>query len=325
MESKIITIVDIAKDCGFSKTTVACALNGNTTHKVAERTRAKIKKSAAKLGYRVNLAARELRSKTSNSVGILLPSPSNYFYAELLSQLDEMFRKNNYSVNYAFWKTWEEACQATNMILSRPLDALITCEPLLIPSDCKIPVINIGDYSPLFDYVNYDSKEIIRIAVDYLQSLGHQRISYLGFRNDKRTEAFAKLIDDRKLFDAAVKCVDAKDERSIIEAGTSLLKHSPRPSALILHSDMVAFGIMRKAWEMDIKVPDDISVMGFDNVSHAAYSIPALTSIGRKFTTRSFSDILLETVRERLEYPDIPLKKITLEAQLVIRESCKKI
>ena len=103
-----VTIMDIARDCDLSKSTVAYALSGSPKGKVTPEKCALIRKTAVKLGYRANLAAKVLSSRKSYSIGVLLPSTHDNFYGDMVAKIQHVFSKTDYTPLFAFWKTQKE-------------------------------------------------------------------------------------------------------------------------------------------------------------------------------------------------------------------------
>lgn len=328
---KRVTILDIAKDCGLSKSTVAYALSASGKGKVALEKRKLIKQSAAKLGYRANLSARGLSSHKTYSIGVLLPSPRDDFFADMIAKIQHLLSKTNYAPVFAFWETRDEIKKALNHILSRQVDAIITCEPNCIPDDLNIPVVAYRNPDERFDYVGYSASESTKMCLDYLSGLGHKKVAYIGPPNSAvspRMQEFLKQVKERGLINMPEwNQLQPGTSENVFSMGAASLEKiwafKEHPTA-ILTSDSIAIGAIRKAWEMKIKVPEELSIIGFGGTEHAQYSIPGLTTV-KLADTKSIVSIILDKAFKRIKDNSLPRSETIINCKLLIRESCAKI
>ena len=318
---KNVTIIDIAKDCGISKSTVAYVLSGMTKGKVSPEKCMIVRNSAQRLGYRTNLAARVLSSKKSCAIGVLLPSTRNYYYADMVAGIQHALSTTDYTPIFAFWENEKNKPSVVENILSRQVDAIITCEPGYLPDGLNIPVVSFAVFDPRFDYVGCNPEAVIKTSIEYLLSLGHRKISYIGFNGDARGNAFCALAPQYGIEPFAL-MLPYDDINAGIEGFGEILSANIKCTAVMAHSDATAFGVMRSAWDHNIKIPDDFSLMGFGNIRHAAYSTPGLTSIGHSIDMESYIKVILDVIFKRLEDNSMPPEKYICEPCLCVRESC---
>jgi LacI family transcriptional regulator len=322
---KNITIMDVANDCGLSKSTVAYVLSGSIKGKVSSEKCKIVQRSALKLGYRANLAAKMLSSKKSYTIGVLLPSTKNYYYADMVAVIQHSLNSTNYTPVFAFWENNESKSQVVENILSRQVDAIITCEPKYLPDNLNIPVVSFHTFDKRFDYVGCNPQDIIKTSLEYLLSLGHRRISYIGFTGDARGKEFINLAPEYGVETYEIINLPYDDINAGIEGFAEILSREIKPTAIMTHSDATALGVMRSAWVQNKKIPDDFSLMGYGDIRHSRYSTPSLTSIGQSYDMESYVKMILNVIFNRLKNNSVPVKEYFCEPRLCIRESCKRL
>lgn len=324
MAKKNVTIIDIANDCGMSKSTVAYALSGVTEGKVSPEKLRIVREAALRLGYRTNLAARVLSSRKSCAIGVMLPSTKNYYYADMVAGIQHALSTTAYTPIFAFWEDEKNKAMAVDNILTRQVDAIITCEPGYLPDNLDIPVVSFAVFDKRFDYVGCKPEMVIKLSLEYLLSLGHRKICYIGFFRDARGKAFSALAAGYGVEPSTI-MLSYDDIDAGAEGFSKLISDNIDCTAIMTHSDATAFGVMRSAWERNIKIPDDFSLLGFGNIRHAAYSTPGLTSIGHSNDMESYLKVILDVVFKRLGGDNTPPGEYFCEPYLRIRESCIRL
>ncbi|MFA6817142.1 MAG: LacI family DNA-binding transcriptional regulator [Lentisphaeria bacterium] len=318
-----VTLQDIATHCGFSKSMVAKVLKNPEECSAKLKTKTTILNIAKKLNYRSNMVARGLSLQKSYTIGVLLPSSSNIFYGNMVAEIQHLLSLTDYAPVFAFWETIEGIQKAIDNILSRQVDAIITCEPSYLPDNLDIPVVSYYNHDDRFDFVGYNCYEVIKDCLVYLMKQGHKRITYIGNPEDRRFKAFQT---NMKKFG-----LDYSPEKLIYDVSLSeflmgskffseIVKSKTHPTAIIAHNDSVAIGLMRKALISGMKIPEELSIIGFDDTLLAKFYTPSLSSI-KVSTKKSIAAILLETVFARLNDKNISKKIILLNHKLIIRES----
>jgi len=320
-----VTLQDIANHCGFSKSMVAQVIRDPKGCSATTKTKSAIINTAQKLNYRSNLAAKALSTNKSYAIGVLLPSTRNYYYADMVAVIQHSLSATNYTPVFAFWENDEKKPAVVEHILSRHVDAIITCEPGYLPDNLSIPVVSFHNFDKRFDFVGCNPHEIVKISLEYLLSLGHQKIGYIGYATDARGKEFAKLAPQYGIDSSGIIILPYDDIDAGMEGFTEILKRNINITAIMTHSDATAFGVMRRAWELNKKIPDDFSLMGSGNIRHSGYCTPALTSIGHAYDMESYTEVILKVVFDRLKDNSLPRRKIFCEPRLCVRESCKKL
>lgn len=320
-----VTLQDIANYCGFSKSMVAQVMRDPKGSSAKLETKTLIMDTARKFNYRSNFVAKALSTNKSYTIGVLLPSTKNYYYADMVALIQHSLNKTDYMPVFSFWESDEKQAVVVEHILSRQVDAIITCEPGYLPDNLNIPVLSFHKFDKRFDFVGCAPEEVIKISLEYLLSLGHRKIGYIGFATDARGEAFIKLAPQYGISPSSIVKLPYDDITAGIEGFNEILKRDLKVTAIMTHSDATALGVMRRAWELNKKIPEDFSLMGFGNIRHAAYCTPCLTSIGQDYNMESYVETILKFVFERLKDNSLPVRKHFCEPRLCIRESCGKI
>jgi len=282
--------------------------------------------TARELGFRVNRAASELRRRKSNNIGVLLPSPRNFFYGEMVTELHWAIRQAGFAPIFAFWDNLQEQEDALESILMWQMEAIITVEPSLLPGNIDIPVVSFGNAEPRFDAVGLNLDNATHLILKYLHDLGHRSAAWLGNIMDKRTELFRQNAAQYDMsipeeFQIQKKVVLSFDDgreffdQLLCQSGGKL------PTAIIAHNDMLAIGIISRAVELGYRIPDDFSIIGQDNIAQARVTIPPLTTIHYS-DGNSIAEMLVQSVLERMNAPEAPRRIILLEPVLIERKSC---
>lgn len=330
------TIKDVAKAAGCSTATVSRALAA--PEKVSDATRERVNQAIAQVGYAPNIAARNLRRAESKTIVALLPDISNPFFSEIISGMEDVAHQAGYQLLIGDCEHDPARAESYFRLLStNQADGivLLTSEipkalikradgqadfPLVMAceffSDIDLPVIAI------------DNHQASCQAIDYLVSLGHQRIATLsGPANNpicrERLRGYQDTLSAHGLGDQA--CVAEGDFsfRSGYQQGLMLLDSaSAPPTAIFCHSDEMAIGVLKAARQLDIAVPEQLSVVGFDNIGLSEYCEPELTTVSqpRNEIGQQAMQSLLHLLRgERV------IRRQTLSSHLIVRKSTGKV
>jgi len=334
------TLRDVAKAAGVAITTVSSILNNRSDSWASEKTRIRVLAAAKELGYQPNQAARGLRLRRYNTIGALFSDLSNPFYAMLVRFLQQAFDQNGFTLiveEGVFDADREAKCLAS--LVSRQIDGLV-CSGLNYQShgealdriNLQMPVLVIGGTESFkgMDTVESDFRSSLFHAVDYLKSLGHERISYINAyptERDlgRRTEHFYEALKKYGLAIGSGSYLNCDHYAlgHLRETSREWLKAFPagkRPTALICMNDLTAIGVSRGILDLPLRIPQDISLIGIDNVEVAAYLPFPLTTIAQPMQElASFcATRLVERIADN-KRPD-PVHRV-LPTRLIIRES----
>ncbi|ELC8441204.1 LacI family DNA-binding transcriptional regulator [Clostridium perfringens] len=335
------TIKDIAKGAGVSIATVSRVLNLDETLNVSEETRKKVMEIAEKLNY---LTVKERKNKIKNyTIGIV------YWYTEIQELNDPYFLSIRMAV--------EKKC-SEEKIKFKPIDfQKIINEGIKEYTDLD-GILAIGvfekkeielmeklsknivfvDSSPeewKYDSVVVDFKYGVKRALDYLTSLGHKKIGYLGGESipHNSNESLRKVNYREKTFKEYMEGINGYNEEWVLkgrflpedgyELMKKVLKEKNLPTAFFIASDPMAIGAYKAISEAGLKIPENISIVGFDDICTAKFLTPSLTTI--KVYTEYMGNIAVETLLERIRTGRQMSKKIVLPVKLIVRDSCRKL
>jgi DNA-binding LacI/PurR family transcriptional regulator len=337
-----LTIVDIARKAGVAPMSVSRVIND--TGYVSQQMREKVLKVVKELNYHPNALARGLKSQRTQVIGILLPDIVNPFSAVLVRGIQEVLLPKGYSL---FISTSERSVAreqaALRALFEHRADGLIvatretkeTNDFLVRLAEPGLPMIVVGRQfnHPRVDHVTADHWKGAYEAVEHLISLGHRNIGFIGVSlvNGAGLRRFRGYLDALRDNNLAVngKMIigpdritgpDYSTQDDGYEAMKRLLSQRKRPTAILARNDFTAMGAMFAIRDAGLRVPQDIAIVGFDNVPLSAYTTPPLTTVDQTITEqgREAARLMLERIsgdraRER--------RAICLECHLIIRES----
>ncbi len=331
LASKTITLNDVAQDSGVSYQTVSRVIN-NSPH-VAPHTRAQVVASIQKLGYRPNNAARRLVTGKSCTVGIISYGTHQYGPAQMLLSMERALRQNNYgfalaSVDKLSLEFIEQALgelerhQVDGVILITPLVNLQGKQIQALIKNKPCVMIDAAQNEPLSS-VLIDQADGCRQAIMHLIGLGHTKIAEisgpLSWRDAKvRHETWKKTMQANNL-NTTLSLEGNWTAQSGYQATQALLKKDPSFTAILVGNDQMALGAIRALQEAKLHIPDDVSIVGFDDIPEAAYFSPPLSTIRQDF--ESLGQQSTKLMLELIENPDLPPKHHLLQPKLVVRSS----
>lgn len=338
--AKQATIDDVARLAGVSIKTVSRVTNDEPN--VREDTRAKVSKAIKALNYRPNLAARNLASRQSYLIGLLYDDPSAYEIPSasyiiniqggaLLACEEQNF---NLLIHPCVYTSKGIASEITALIDRSRLDGLVLAPPLsdmstIIRAIDKAgkPFARIapGDKTDRQSAVRTDDREICAEMTRYLASLGHRRIAFITGHPDHKAVAKRYLGYQDGLKDSGLKfyrTLVKEGDNSILsgeQCGEKLLRSASPPTAIFAGNDDMAAGVIRVAHRLGVKVPDDVSVAGFDDIPLAQTIFPSLTTVNQPLTAMAHRATEMLISRLRTNTPADASE--TIESRLVLRES----
>jgi LacI family transcriptional regulator, repressor for deo operon, udp, cdd, tsx, nupC, and nupG len=330
------TIQDVARAAGVSTATVSRALSNPDL--LTERTRAAVLDAIRTTGYRVNQAARNLRMQRAGAVLVLVPNLGKPFYSRILAGISDGFADSDYAVLIADTESRPLLPgELAGYFLDGRIDGVISLDGNLDRAELA-SCIEMGAGGRIvllcewvegmdFPVIRSDNAEGARLAVRHLHALGHRRIAHVtGPEGNVLTAARRRgMLEERARLG-----LPARDEWIIrgdfslecgAEAAKLILGMAERPTAVFCAADMVAFGLIAGLAKGGVRVPEDISVVGFDDIDMSDYYVPALTTI-RQDRHRLGREAAL-ALRRRLR-PDGAGAEVSgdmVEVELVVRDS----
>ncbi len=287
------TIKDIARQAGVSHTTVSRALHNSRL--ISEETTERIQKIASELGYRPSVAARSLKTKRSQALGVIVSHIADPYFSEILQGIDDIAQENGYSL---FIASAEHDPKRENSILQtmreHRVDGVILCSPHFTPEQSlqlnsyDIPIVAINNQSAEEYHfaIYHDDVDGSRQASQHLISLGHTRIAYLGDASSGRTTQERMMGFRQAMKDAGMEVgeeylyqIPGNTAIQGLTGAAYFLSLKEKPTAVICYNDMMAVGVLKGFQQAGISVPEDISVTGFDNIMYSDFTHPPLTTI----------------------------------------------
>ena len=347
----MVTIRDVAKESGFSSTTVSIVLNNAPLARyIPAATKKKIERAAERLGYRPNQFARSLRSKRSHTVGVMVFDMTDPFCTMILRGIENTLYQASYlPILTDVHNEGSRFERYLEMLLDRRIEALIVIAnwvflDINLLADLEkssIPTAMIGCElkTDSISSVIVDNEVGGHLALEHLHTLGHRKIAIIrgpkvltdssprwkGIRNFAK-EAGLEL-DSRLIVDMP----ESRDPLSSFEMGYKLtedLLRQKRPfTALLAFDDMSAFGAIRALNRAGIRVPEQCSVIGFDDVATSALYSPSLTTVRQPMETMGASavSVVLDGINAVLEKREITPSHRKVAPELVVRESTKNL
>ncbi|TNY38323.1 LacI family transcriptional regulator [Thermomonospora catenispora] len=317
---------NVAERAGVSKSLVSLVMRGSPH--VSERRRQAVLKAARELGYRPNAVARSLVEGRTRLIGAIVADLHNPFFAEFLDGLQESLHGEGLRmlVGSGRWDPLFEA-EAVEAFLEMRVDGLVLLSVVpdsLQEAAANVPVVVVGERDvDGVDIVVDDDELGASLAVDHLVRLGHRRIAHIegapsttaryrrsGYENAMRKHDLAEQI--------TVEPGDFTEEGGY-RAARTLLSRPDRPTAIFAPNDLVATGVLSAADELGLKVPEDVSVVGYDNTHLAAIRHISLTSVDQP--RRDMGRIAAEMLRARIEDPSRPPRQNLVVPHLVVRST----
>jgi len=321
-----ITMKELAKQLNLSHSTVSLVLNNHYRNRVRPEVAALVLSTAHKLGYYPNRVASELRRQQSSNIGVLLPTPRNFYYGEIVADIHREIRHRNYSPVFVFWDEDKEQQDALETLLSWHTAGIITIEPKLLPESVNVPVVSFYNSDPRFDLVMLELDSAVTQVLDYLHELGHRELGWLGDFNDLRYKLYLQYLptygmkfpERYQVFKQGI--LSFADGSAMFD---QLIKqcNGELPTAIVAHNDMVAIGIIRRATELGYRIPSDFSIIGQDDIVQDQFTLPALSSI-HYAGSGNVGTKLVETLFQRMDLPNSERQIIRMAPTLVKRESC---
>lgn len=329
------TIKDIAKKAGVSYATVSRALNGK--YGVNPLTRDEILRIAEEMNYSPNAIARGLVKRQTHTVGLIIPDITNPFFPEVARGAEDMLEKSGYSV-FLCNSNWEKKRENKyiNLLIEKRVDGLIIAPSAsaVTESDRKqferLPVVLMsGVQSGIgIDSVVLNNVKGGYIAGKYLLEKGRRNLCFLGGAEDsfsvkERYEGFMKSVEEFGsgiISSDMVKFGDYR-EKSGYRIMKDLISEKKIPDAVFASNDLIALGALQAISEEGLRIPEDISVVGFDNIATASFRGVELTTVENP--KYRMGELAVKILLDRIENPESNSSKerVVLDPELIIRKT----
>lgn len=320
-------IKEIAEKLGIHPATVSRALNDDV--RISEKTRVLVKKVAEEIGYKPNLLAKYLRKGKSNLICLIVPDLTHPYYSEVFTEMEKILIERNYFLQL-FTTDFQELFfeKAIEKAISFSVSGLVIAYHKLNEKFENIPVVLIDqEESNEFDCVIVDNFSGSYEAVEYLINLGHRKIGYISdnFTTKQRLAGYKKALEDSgiEINEELIDIRNGRSEEIGYHAALKLLVKKERPTAIFCGNDFIGIGVMKAATELNIKIPDELSIIGFDDLPICSYLPIPLTTVRQPIKEIARQSINL--LFERMERPEKEREKKIIKPSLIIRETTKNI
>jgi len=341
--SKPVTLADIGREAGVSFSIVSRVLR-NRKDRIPEVTRKKVLEAAERLGYRRNLLIQGVQTGRSMNIGVIVP-PTGSFYSEIVRGIHDEFRRNEYCIVLA-WNPENTAVPDSEIerelihgLLDRRVDGIILRPTHSDVSDIyfsevqerNIPMVTVDRPLPgvKCDFSGTDDEHGARLATRHLLEAGHRNLVHLAVDNP-----FAPGSLRQKGFEAECAEVPDAESRTVTFAydddhtlaesvAEELLSSSDRPTALFLASDYLAPGVFRAARKLGLRIPEDVSIMGFGNLERGEFAVPSLSSINQN--PYQMGENAARMILHRIQGDGGRISSELVEPSLIERESVSQV
>jgi LacI family transcriptional regulator len=332
-KKRTVTIRDVARTAGVSVSTVSRVLNGKVD--VASETQDRILSVIDDLGYTTNLAARSMRSQKNNMVGLIMPDIAYPFAIEVMKGVNRAIAQSEFDLLVYTTGDVRKSGRASHeqkyvsLLTNSITDGVIIVAPVAGEFLTDAPIVSID---PLMSDPHYPSVHATNYkgavdAMQYLLNLGHQRIAHISGRaelesSNRRLKGYLDSLKKAGIeIDPALIAPGDYTTDTGAKAARELLSLRHPPTAIFASNDQTAIGVYQVAEEMGLRIPQDLSVIGFDNITESKYM--GLTSIDQFISDMGFvaTQMLIKLIHEE------PLEPQTyrMQTQLVIRNSCQAV
>jgi DNA-binding LacI/PurR family transcriptional regulator len=326
-----VTISSLAKHLKLSPAAVSMVLNSTPkSARFPEKTRKRILAAAAKFNYRPNFVARSLRKQQTFTIGVLVPEISEGYAALVLAGIEDYLLRAGYFYFVVSHRHKTHLLeQYPRLFMERLVEGIIAVDTAELPSIPSVPTVVVSGHRRMPEITNVvlDHRQAALLALEHLLQLGHRRIAFIKgqpFSSDTETrwssirEAARKLgvaIDPELVTQLQV---DSPTPEPGYDVMKSLLAKHRHFTAMFAFNDISAIGAIRALLDSGIKVPAEVSVIGFDDIQNAAFQNPRLTTIRQPL--RRMGELAAETLLKRINGGDHH-KIVAVEPELIVRES----
>lgn len=330
-----VTIHDVARAAGVSVASASRALSGR--RKVTPEVAARVTRAAAELGYQPNAVAKALRDQTTGTVGMVVPGIGNPFFTTMVEAVEHQLQETGRDLLLcASQYTPEIEARRLNTLLARRVDGLIIspCDfeasaPAVLNAARQVPLVQVDRYieGGGADWVGVDDDAALAQAVDHVVAGGARSIVFVSSRL-MNSSARLRLAG----FQLATARAGVASETPLLgeftldwgfEAGRRLLADGALPDAVVCGNDEIAVGLLRALRLGGVQVPEEVSVVGFDDVGHATMCDPPLTTV-RQPVEEMAAEVVRLLGQARVGDPR-PARRLAIAPRLVVRETSRPV
>ncbi|MGM9966486.1 LacI family transcriptional regulator [Rummeliibacillus sp. TYF005] len=337
-----VTIIDVAKEANVSPSTVSRVIADSP--RISVQTKRRVREVMERLKYYPNFQARNLAAKRTNTIGVIMSHSTslafqNPFFPEVIRGICSSAHSNQYGIYLSTGGTEEEIYkEVVSMVQGKKVDGIILLysrvndRTMAYLKEVKFPFTMVGrpyENEKEISYIDNDNKTISKNMVNYLEKLGHQHIAFVGGDIDfvvslDRLEGYKQGLKEKNLYFIDEYFIRDEDFKTKgIKSIQELMKLDMPPTAIIAHDDLVAYEIIRYLEDLSINVPEDISIVSFNNHALSEYVKPPLTTVDISIFELGFE--AANYLYEQVGSDQITIKHHFVPTTLIERNSCKSI
>jgi DNA-binding LacI/PurR family transcriptional regulator len=326
-----VSLKTLAAYLDLDPTTVSVVLNQVPGRSIPEATRERIRKAALKFNYQPSFLARSLRNRRTMTIGILVPVLADGYHAEVMTGIGDSLLEEKYFYFIAHHRHRADLIeQYPRMLMSRGAEGLITIDTNLVDR-LPLPVVAIAGHQRVsgVTHVVLDHHRAAELSLRHLYDLGHRTIAFMRGQpyssdSDARWQSIVQVAQDLGLSIRPELTIQLKKDLTSPELGypvvKQLLTHHRNFTAFLSFNDIAAIGCIRALHDVGLRVPEDVSVVGFDDIKEAAFQTPSLTTIRQPL--HQMGALAVRTLLQQLGGANgNSLPQIAVEPELIIRES----
>lgn len=337
----IVTIKDVAKKANVAPSTVSRVIANSP--RISEKTKKRVREVMEELGYYPNFQARSLAAKSTQAIGVIMPNSAyhafqNPFFPEVLRGISSNAHANRYGIYLSTGSTEDEIYnEVTSMVQGRRVDGVVLLysrvndKTMKFLQENNFPFTVVGrpdENEARITYVDNDNIFTTKQVTKHLIDLGHTNIAFVGGSID-----FVVTIDRLNGYKLALSEAGLPFNDNYIvheefikdngkEAITALMALPSPPTALVTQDDLIAYEMISHLEEMNIRVPDDMSIVSFNNLMLSEHSKPPITSVD--ISTYQLGYEATNCLIEKIKNPDTLPRRITIPTKFIERKSCAR-
>lgn len=332
-QDRPVSLKILAEYLGLSPATVSFVLNNSPNRSIPEATRQRVREAARRFNYQPSIVARQLQGKGSQTVGILLPELGEGYHAQVLAGAADVFMREGYFFFTAHHRHRENLVEEYPRLLSqRGVDGLLAIDTHL-KSTPSTPTVAVAGHKHLPKVTNIiiDHDRAAELALGHLVREGHKQIVFMrgaSFSSDStsRWRSIVKVARSLRVTISEDRLIRLTADLNTPELGypgvAELLKRRREFTAVLCFNDISAIGCIRALHDAGMEVPQQVSVVGFDDIQSASFHVPSLTTIRQPLQQMGAIAATLLLKKIRGEHTDSVVK---IEPELIVRESTARI
>lgn len=330
LSDKPVRLRELADHLGLSVSTISVVLNDTPGRSIPEDTRRRIKDAATLFNYQPNLVARSFRSRRTLNIGIMVPVLSDGYHTEVMVGAGDCLVNAGYFYYTAHHRHRPNLVeQYSKQLVARGAEGLI-CIDTTLDHSLSVPVVAVAGHRSFDNVTNFvlDHHKAAELLITHLYSLGHREIAFMHgqpFSSDSedRWRGIVEICGKLQLKMHPELIMQLDRDVSTPELGYAvidqLLNAKKKFTALVCFNDIAAIGAIRRLRERGLRVPDDISVIGFDDIKAAAFFSPGLTTIRQPLA--EIGRCAAQYLVNRLNRTEDFRQQVAFEPELIVRES----